>query len=962
MNLSHSFRIAQIPARPIGLSLLLLLAAAGCKGDDGAPGPQGPPGSAGPTETELAQGDDPPGVNLTILEVTGASGAGGAFQVGDSVTVRFELTKDDASTWDITEMSFGRMMVSGPTFNYQRVLPEVADVASAAVQNADGSYSYTFPDPIPAVYAPPLNDTPSFGPDDGELTGEDLLSGTYTVGAYFAFAYKVDGADYRNVGNATADFPFGSSTTIEPREVVKQDNCNRCHQDLQAHGGLRRDVTLCLLCHTAGSEDRNVPSVAGGTPGVSVDFKVMLHRIHNGAHLPSVLGVDTNPDGSRNYGATPSPYLIVGFNDSVNDFSEASFPAWPWGLIALPRDEGYSALSSTDKSTEDTIRTGAADCIACHGDPDGTGPLSAPAQGDLHMAQPTRAACGSCHDDINWGLPYTANGQTMPSQANNSNCTLCHEQSGNSLAVLNAHRHPLKKKSFNPGLNIEVSSIDEAGVNDGSGTIDPGEKIAVTFTMVDDDGVDLVPASIGNLSVVVSGPTSNYNLLLNGSIPSGALIGAQPFTTNLPGAVSLEYLGDSAAGLTVHNTALTPLWDSAGASTTVYARTALTTATSLADDVSAWQNYVDVASSAGFARNDYIVIDNGVPGFEEYFRIQFVDGNRLWFGSTASSSYKPSTTVAHLSGASVQEVTLSTKTVGVDYSLDEVTGTITELVDFGVGNAVLASYTSDFVMPDAYPVPLNGSPDIGQEAGEWTGLSLVDGTYTLGIWGAPTLTLSQYGETNNYRGTAEVQRADFLVGSASEIESYDFISSGQDCLACHQDVLFHGGGRRGVDACILCHGAIGGEDRPPYVAGNAPATSGATISLRGMLHKIHMGAELANASTYTLVGFGSSAWPNNFTPHTYSEVEFPALPQGVKNCEVCHGEGNSAWIEPSDRNHPTMQDVPVLGWTAVCNSCHDSEAASAHIQLMTSPSGYESCSVCHSPGKEWDVQRMHKSY
>ena len=34
----------------------------------------------------------------------------------------------------------------------------------------------------------------------------------------------------------------------------------------------------------------------------------MIHKIHDGAHLPSVLGVGTNADGTRSYAATPVPY------------------------------------------------------------------------------------------------------------------------------------------------------------------------------------------------------------------------------------------------------------------------------------------------------------------------------------------------------------------------------------------------------------------------------------------------------------------------------------------------------------------------------------------------------------------------------------------------------------------------------------------------------------------------------
>ena len=53
--------------------------------------------------------------------------------------------------------------------------------------------------------------------------------------------------------------------------------------------------------------------------------------------------------------------------------------------------------------------------LADHG-----GALTPPAQGTLAYTQPTRRACGSCHDDIDWARPYTANGLTMPAQADDA--------------------------------------------------------------------------------------------------------------------------------------------------------------------------------------------------------------------------------------------------------------------------------------------------------------------------------------------------------------------------------------------------------------------------------------------------------------------------------------------------------------------------------------------------------------
>ncbi len=953
----------QSPARCAKfLALFASLSLVACSGDDGEDGSDGAPAPVPPTATTVEQGEDTPGMVLDIVSLGGATGAGGSFRVGDTVSVTYTLQKSDGDDWNLAELNYGRIMISGPTFNYQRVIPERSDVLTASVRNADGSLTYTFPTGIPATYAAPYNDSEAFGPEDGEMTGENLLNGTYSVGLYFGWNYTVEGEGYRESDNAVEHFLIGTGS-IEPRDVVAQDNCNQCHQSLRAHGELRRDVTLCVLCHTAGSEDKNDPNVGGGTPGVSMDFRVMIHKIHNGAHLPSVLGVATNVDGTRNYAAGTTPYQAAGYGGALHDFSAVRFPVWPSLNIAMPRDQGYTALSTTNKALEDEMRYGVVACAKCHGDPDEGGPLTGPTQGDLHKSQPTRQACGSCHDDIAWGQPYTANGQTMPSQANNANCTLCHETAGNELAVEDAHTHPLYRGNFNPGLNIDIASVNEAGTNNADGTIDPGEKVTVTFTLTDDSGAAVSPSVSSTYSVVMSGPTTNMNAVLSYSFPQGKLTGAQPYTVNLPDVKLLEFVGDSTAGLgDVFTTGATPHWNITGAATSVLVRTATAGGSStLSSAVPADQNYIDVASAVGFARDDYIVVDDGVLGKEEYLRIQLVDGTRLWFSSLGNTTYQPGTRVSHAAGASVQEVTLSPKSVTVDYTLNAATGQITEVIEFGAGNAVLVTYWTDFVMPAKYPLTFNAGPTLDESTGEWTGKPIVDGTYMIGIWGARTLTLAQYGETNSYRGTSFTAAKNFLVGSATEEESYAAVPDATSCYNCHSDMLFHGGGRRGFDACILCHGALGTEDRPRFVAANAPETAGVTIAFRTMLHKIHMGEELANAATYTVNGHSSNAYPNNFTSYHYDEVVFPALPGNAANCTMCHG-ASELWKSPSNRNHPTAQILPVKEWAATCGACHDSSAAAAHISVQTSSGGFESCAVCHDEGSEWAVEKMHKSY
>ena len=44
---------------------------------------------------------------------------------------------------------------------------------------------------------------------------------------------------------------------------------------------------------------------------------------------------------------------------------------------------------------------------------------------------------------------------------------------------------------------------------------------------------------------------------------------------------------------------------------------------------------------------------------------------------------------------------------------------------------------------------------------------------------------------------------------------------------------------------------------------------------------------------------------------------------------------------------------------AACTACHDKPSTVAHVQVMTAPSGTESCETCHGLGAQWDVQTVH---
>jgi OmcA/MtrC family decaheme c-type cytochrome len=68
-------------------------------------------------------------------------------------------------------------------------------------------------------------------------------------------------------------------TPVEPRRVVVDTSkCNACHANLALHGGSRNRTQECVICH-------NPTKLAGGTPGPSIDFAVMVHKIHRGSAL-----------------------------------------------------------------------------------------------------------------------------------------------------------------------------------------------------------------------------------------------------------------------------------------------------------------------------------------------------------------------------------------------------------------------------------------------------------------------------------------------------------------------------------------------------------------------------------------------------------------------------------------------------------------------------------------------------
>ncbi len=251
-----------------------------------------------------------------------------------------------------------------------------ADSGGTFAQVGDGEYTYTFRTKLPANYD---------------------RTATHTIGAYgsrnlseFDLGTNYDDDIYRFI-------PMGAAVT-KLRDVVADATCNTCHSQLAFHGGSRRTVEVCNLCHT--------PQTVDPDTGNTVDMKVMVHKIHMGSSLPSV-------EGGKDY-------IIIGNSQSVHNYSEIAYPP------------------------------GANTCETCH--KEGT------TQWQLAFTNPTRSSCGSCHDDVNFATGEKHLGGPQPSDNLCKNCHIPEGELEFDASIKGAHVNP-KRSSMLPGMNFEIVSV-----------------------------------------------------------------------------------------------------------------------------------------------------------------------------------------------------------------------------------------------------------------------------------------------------------------------------------------------------------------------------------------------------------------------------------------------------------------------------------------------------------------------
>ena len=174
----------------------------------------------------------------------------------------------------------------------------------------------------------------------------------------------------------------GGEAAEPRRQVVDLQQCNQCHDRLAAHGGVRQNVEYCVLCHNPVGTDEEVRP-AESMPPTTIDFNRLIHSIHVGQ------------DRSQ------KPYIVYGYQGSMNDFSELRFPGDLTDCAAchrpatynLPLPEGVQPITVTQKGAAiDTILPARAACTGCHdGKPAG-------GHAELQTTSDGLETCAVCHD------------------------------------------------------------------------------------------------------------------------------------------------------------------------------------------------------------------------------------------------------------------------------------------------------------------------------------------------------------------------------------------------------------------------------------------------------------------------------------------------------------------------------------------------------------------------------------
>ena len=499
-----------------GALLAALLSLAACGGTTGAPGPAGPTGSVGPagvpgigavsavsvtTATQIK-------ATITSVQIPNSGRPEVSFTLTDQNGVPLSgLPPADVSFAIAKLVSAGTQLAAFPGLSAPAPLlqPQWQSYLYAMVRPAASSVSAT----TPVVGTLPEPQAVTEGGASGTLV--DNGNGTYQytfktdiasdpVVTYVPTLVHRVGLEIRGLAPANSPvYTFipstGATSGFDADDAVDGAACVACHQQLAFHGGARTNVQYCVICHN--------PSSVDPSSGNTLDFTVLIHKIHMGEALPSVLA------GTH--------YYIYGYRGAVSDFSSVAYP--------------QSDLSGNNSAVSGS---GTRFCATCHtpNDP------NAPQSGNYQTAI-SAASCGACHDNVNFATGQNHGpGDLIVTDAD---CVTCHGPTSTidngALQVVAAHTTPVDAAAQK--FQYKIVSVTNTA---------PGQTPSVTLEVLDptqnDAPYDILSASSpfqlpgSRLAVDLAWPTTAFNNVGSGGVTANTGTPNQPVSINFQSGVT----------------------------------------------------------------------------------------------------------------------------------------------------------------------------------------------------------------------------------------------------------------------------------------------------------------------------------------------------------------------------------------------------------------------------------------
>jgi OmcA/MtrC family decaheme c-type cytochrome len=270
--------------------------------------------------------------------------------------------------------------------------------SGALTDNADGTWTYTYTT------------------DPGDPAA---LTNMHRACLQFSFNAPADNTCVDYIPADLADPAIGTNaSSLAPgfydvyrsRQIVSETSCNTCHAKLALHGSGRTATDYCVTCHNPGSTDANSEN--------PVDFKVLVHRLHYGRNLDSVIA--------------GTPYKIWGFRNGEHNFSNVSYPQNVRNCTRC-----HAGQQDVDFAMQEGLPPPEATIT-----PDGFN----------WAAKPNPVTCLSCHE--------SAAGHV----AGRTSCVGCHGP-GEFASVQEKHRDLLEEQGRALGLSIDSVTNTGAGEN-----------------------------------------------------------------------------------------------------------------------------------------------------------------------------------------------------------------------------------------------------------------------------------------------------------------------------------------------------------------------------------------------------------------------------------------------------------------------------------------------------------------